>query len=45
LNSDSTYAITRSVTLLIVKLGTSRIENLPLTEAGMTVLLPGAAAL
>jgi len=43
LNSDSTYAMTRSVTLLMVRLGTSRMENFPLTEAGMTVLDPGAA--
>ena len=27
----------------MVKLGTNRIENFPLTEAGMTVLDPGAA--
>lgn len=44
LNSSSTYLTTRSVTLLMVKLGTRRMENLPLTEQGMTVLLPVAAA-
>jgi hypothetical protein len=44
LNSSSTYLITRSVTLLMVRFGTRRMENLPLTEAGMTVFEPGAAA-
>jgi hypothetical protein len=43
LNSSFTYLTTRSVTLLMVRLGTRRMENLPLTEQGMTVLLPGAA--
>lgn len=37
--------MTRSVTLLMVKLGTRRIENLPLTEQGMTVFDPVAAVI
>lgn len=44
LNSDSTYAMTRSVVFLMVRSGTNRMENFPLTEQGMTVLDPGAAA-
>lgn len=43
LNSSSMYFVTNSVVFLMPRLGTSRIENLPLTEHGMTVLDPGAA--
>lgn len=43
LNSSSMYLTTSSVVFLIPRLGTSRIENLPLTEHGITVLDPGAA--
>jgi hypothetical protein len=36
------YLMTCSVVFLMPRLGTRRIENLPVTEAGMTVLEPGA---
>lgn len=42
LNSSLMYLYTHSVVLLMPRLGTRRIENLPATDAGMTVLEPGA---
>ena len=44
LNSSLTNLTTRSVVFLMVRLGTRRMENLPLTEQGMTVFDPTAAA-